>query len=220
MGLSAAALVPLITTAAAGAANYINQRNFSNDRQNVLLDAMRRKREDQAAEDQQTADLIHKVASSTPQQSQAQYQQALNQVLSANQPHATAALPQPGAVSGAYQGQAAGTAQQIHDYGTGQAHALASLAAPKLERQNEGYAMQHYQEGLNQLARRLRGENWLTHMRYKDIRPNPWVAALGSMAMGVANAYGANAGSKKPKLPKPGAYDPYGMDTVPGAMIG
>jgi len=196
MGLSAGALIPLITSVVAGGAQYINQRNTQNDRNKLLLSAEQQNRQLQNQADSKTNSLINKVANSTPNASQSNYEQTLKQVLAGNQSGGQSPRVQPGAVSGAYQAQAAQTGQGIRDYGNTQAALDAAMAAPGLQRRNEGYAMNRTREQLSNIGNQVQGNDFLTRLRLEGIQPDPWLAALGSMATGAANAWGASQGNE------------------------
>lgn len=196
MGLSTAALLMLGTSALAGGANYINQRNTQRDRNNLLLSAEQTNRKLQNQADTKTSHLISQIAGSTPNAEQANYEQTLKQVLSGNQSGGQSPLVQPGAVSGAYQGQAAQTGQGIRDYGNTQAALDAAMAAPGLQRRNEGFDMNRTRQQLSVLGEQAASNDFLTRLRLEGIQPNPWIAALGSLAGGAANAWGASQGKQ------------------------
>ena len=196
MGMSAAVLIPLITTAIAGGADYINQRNTQRDRNNILLSAEQTNRQLQDKADSNTNSLINKISSSTPDAQQANYEQALKNVLSQNQPGGQSPLVQSGAVSGAYQAQAAQTGQDIRNYGNTQAALDASMAAPGLQRVNEGVAMDRTRQQLSNLSNQASGNDFLTRLRLEGIQSNPWISALGSLASGAANSWSASQGKQ------------------------
>src|SRR5690606_13823221 len=64
---------------------------------------------------------------------------------------------------------------------------MARIDAPTLQRQREGRSFGRLATDLGQIARFSAGDDFLTQLRLRGIRENPWVMAGASVASGVGS---------------------------------
>jgi hypothetical protein len=200
MGLSAAVLVPLIASAASAGVNLYNTHQTQNKRDNILAQSIRDQLRNQGDAAQQTNDLIARMQQSSDVNPQAKTQATYQDVLNANRASSTGGLGQQGAVSSAFSQDASQVAQGLGNYGTAQATDLSKMAAPHLQRINEGNDARKYQETLNAIRQRVASERFLEQLKLKAVHPDPWLSALASLGQGFAGSYNFG-GAKAPSKP-------------------
>jgi len=186
--------VPLVLTAVSAAAQYRNQQITAHKQDQTLAAQLRAQAEKQHEADAKTADLIRKQAQSTDTQDKAKSLAGYNRELALKSGQATQQLGAKGAVSDAYAKKKEDAALGVTNFGNNLADLTASIDAPVQQRQREQIeTIDPYRTDIGLIARRNAGDNFLSNMRLRNIRPNPWLSLTSGLAGSAASAYGAGA---------------------------
>jgi hypothetical protein len=207
----------IASVVAAGATYYNGQQVAHRQDQNAAA-ALRQ----QGQLDQQTTaktnQLIQKDAQSTPDAAKANLLGQFMNVMQQNKGRADAPLAQVGNVSGAYTKAANDAALGVSQYGNTNAGLLSSIDAPGVQRQAEAANLSEYGGAVNELKRQSAADDFLMQMRARDIRPNPWLTAVGDMAGAYAKTGGAGFGGSGAAAAGDGSFNgATGAGTFTGA---
>lgn len=196
-----AAALPLIMTAASAGMQMYNNQQVAKQQDNELARRLQQQSQRQGEADHSISEAMRaRAASTADQERQAVGSQYLDQVRAA-QANASRGLGQAGAVSDAYQQQAADAALGISDYADKTASLMARIDAPAMQRQREAMGDARLALDLDQIARRSRGDDYLSQLRMQMIRPNE-ALQLGSAALGAGAGYMSGSGWGQESLPQ------------------
>jgi hypothetical protein len=194
-----AAWIPLVlslagTAVGAGATIY-NQRQTAKQQDNVLAAQLRSEAAKQREADAQTQNLINNVKNSSSADEKAGSLGQFTQAIQANRANAERPLQTQGAVSAAYKKAGSDAALGMATKATGLADLVSSIDAPFQQRQNDRKILDDYDQNIGLIERRNSGDDFLTQLKLRRIRPNPWVSAVGDFASGAAKGYGGGYGA-------------------------
>jgi hypothetical protein len=191
--------VPLVLSAVSAGAAYVNQKQTANRQNNELLAQLTGQRAKQREADAKTAALIQSEQKSTDVGDRAKLAGGFGQALAAKTPAAISPLDVKGAVSSAYDKSGADAQQGIVKFGADTAGNLADLDAPFAQRMRDRFTEDRYKDDINQIGRFNRGDTFLSNMRLANIKGNPKLALLSSLAgtaaKGTAMGYGMGGGT-------------------------
>jgi hypothetical protein len=196
----------IATVVAAGASYYNNQQVANRQDQNAAAALRQQGQLDQQTQ-AKTNQLIQKDAQSSPDAAKASLLGQFMQVMQQNKGHTNAPLAQVGNVSGAYTKAANDAALGVSQYGNTNANLLSSIDAPGVQRQAEAANLSDYGGAVNELKRQSAADDFLMQMRARDIRPNPWISAVGDMASAYARTGGAGFGGGSVTPDSGGAFN-------------
>ena len=102
----------------------------------------------------------------------------------------------PTGLSSAYDQLAGSEAANAEQYALGQAGNLATIEGATRQRQREGNAFGDLGMNLDAMGGDVRGDQFLTDLRVRGIRRNPWIDAAAAAANGYASGgmYGGGGG--------------------------
>lgn len=195
--------VPLILSAiGTGAGAYANNQALKKQ-DNIAAQGIRRQSQLSQEADSRVRQQIADTANSKPAADQASEEAQLMAAIRSQR------APQP-EVLGAGSGASTRFAEDVaNSRRTGNANVaqlitnLSKIDAPAIQRQREAVGTNRAATDLGLLGLRSQSEDFLTKLRASQVRPNPWVTALGSLAHGVGSGMAANA---KPTGLAPGWY--------------
>lgn len=186
--------VGLVLALAAATANHVNQKQVAKKQDKILAAQITQKGKRQDAADQAVSAALRDRALSTSEQNRSSTAgQYLDQVRAA-QAGATQGLGQVGAVSNAYQQSANDAALGIGDYADKTAGLMARIDAPVQQRQREARDSDRLQSELGLLGRMSEGDDYITQLKLRNVRANPWLTAAASLMGGAAQGAASSAG--------------------------
>ena len=192
-----AAAIPLVMTALSAAGTAYNTRRTEKKQDNQLARQLQRQGNDQQEADARTAQLIQQRAGSTDKEERGEALGSFMKNMIAQQGNANRGLQTTGGVSDAYTQSAADASLGIGQYGDKIADLLSRIDAPGRQRQNEANEGVRFQQDINQLKRRSAGADFLSDLRLRGIKRNPWIdlgaGVLSSAAGGMAGRGGGAA---------------------------
>lgn len=189
------AWVPLAMAALGAGATYVNQKQVSDRQDDILGRQIQQNASRQAEADRAVAETLRERAASSAEPDRqlagAQYLQAVR----AAQGNATQGLGQAGAVSSAYRDAANDAAMGIGDYASKTAGLMARIDAPTQQRNREALAGDDLRSRLQLIGRKASGDDFLSQLKLRLVRPNPWLAMGGSLLSGAASGMASGAGA-------------------------
>lgn len=213
-------LIPYIIAAVGTAATIVNQRNVAHKQDQELASQIRAQGQKQQLADARTATLIQSQKDLSDAPDKAKSQAAYNKDLALKAPQSTAALQGPAAASAAYAKDKSDAALGVAQYGNQQADWLSSIQAPGMSRQrNIIENIDPYRNDIGLIARNNQGDNFLSNMRLRGIRPNAGLSLIAGIAGGASSAmaaggYGAGSGTQAAA-----AGDPYAADYMAPNLV-
>jgi hypothetical protein len=73
-----------------------------------------------------------------------------------------------------------------------------SIDAPRQQRANDAQLVDRYTTDIDRIRRFSAGDDFLSQLRLRGIKPNPWIAAGAGVANGAASAYGGGSSATDP----------------------
>lgn len=183
------------TSAAAGGAAYINQRNTAKRQDSELAAQLRASGQKQQQADAKTAALIASEAKSTAAPERAKIAADFGKEVATKMPQATSGLNVPGGASAAYEKAGSDRALGIADYANTRAGNIADIDAPYAQRLDEKINRGRFGTDISQIDRFNRGDNYLSNLRLSQIKGNPKLALFSSLVGGAGNAAAKGAGA-------------------------
>lgn len=194
MGVGAAAVPYALAALSAGVGAW--QADDTSKRQDREAAAgIRQQGATQRQADERVNAELAQLEGSSPEQERRASQDAFMQELQRSRATAASSMPGVAGASGRYgsdlvaaDAAATGTAAKVADL-------MARINAPALQRQREGSSFGRAGSDLNVLGRRSAGDDFITQLRARSIRANPWITAggqvLGGVGAGMASGGGA-----------------------------
>ena len=186
--------VPLVLSAVSAGATYVNQRNTAKRQDNELAAQLRGQASKQHEADAKTAQLIAGEAKSSPIEERQKISADFGRSLAAKAPQASTALTVPGGASAAYEKAGSDAQLGITKYGKDRSDLLADMDAPFAQRLDDQIKRGRYSTDANQIGRFNRGDTFLSNMRLSNIKGNPKLALLSSLAATGARATAGGGG--------------------------
>lgn len=184
-----------IAALVAAAGTYENNQQVAHKQDNNAAAALRQQGLLQQQANQRTSQLINKTAASNDVAPKSALLQQFTDALRAKQGNATSGLNQAGNVSSAFTKDALDASSGISQFGANRAGILSSIDAPGLQRQGEAADLMRYGTDVGQIQRQSQADEFLSNMRMRGIRANPWLTALSSAAGAYAKTGGGGAAS-------------------------
>jgi ATPase subunit of ABC transporter with duplicated ATPase domains len=191
--MGAEILVPLAIAAASAGVQYYNTRQTAKKQDNTLAAQLRADADKQKQADAQTQQLIAKTRSSTDADEKAGSLAKFTQAIQANQANATRPLQTQGAVSDAYKKAGSDAALGIASKAGGLADLVSSIDAPTQQRQNDVRDLDDFKTNIGMIRRDSAGDDFLSQMRLRGIKRNPWLDAASQVGTSYASNYGGRA---------------------------
>lgn len=187
--------MPLVMAAVAGGTTYVNKRNTARKQDRELASQIKSRSKKQELADKKVSDLISKTgASDAVDEKGGILKQYLSQLKTA-QPSAAGGIPVGGAsASQAYRDDAAKAAMGIEKFGAKRADLLSTMDAAAAQRQNEGLDLAKTGSEIGQIKRQDEGDTFVSNMRLKGIRDNPWLDAIAAAASAYGSSYSGGSG--------------------------
>lgn len=187
-----AAWVPLVLSAVSAAGTAYNTKRTADRQDSEAAAGIKKQAETQRQANALLGKTIQDTLQSTsaPEKATAQ-QQYIDQVMN-SMGQANAGLTQQG-LSEDFSQRAGGAQVANADYGATTADLLARMDAPVLQRQREGNAFADTGMDLSVLQGNVAGDQFLTDMRMKGIRRNPYIDIMAGLMSGAAAGYGGGA---------------------------
>lgn len=192
MGAATTAMI-IASLAAAGGSAY-NTQQTAKRQDAAAAEGIRRQSENQRRATANVNKTVEQVGKSSAEPDR---MQALEQFLTAIRQRAGQARQGMGAtgLSSAYDQLAGSEAANAEQYALGQAGNLATIEGATRQRQREGNAFGDLGMNLDAMSGDVRGDQFLTDLRVRGIRRNPWIDAASAAAGGYASgAYGSGGG--------------------------
>lgn len=204
MGLALAAM------AAGTALNYANQRQANAAAQSDEVNNIMQQGQYATQAKSGIDALTRQVANSSPkatagaltgqlvQSLRANAAGAQNGGTSTNNPNLfgqpVSALPTSGVGSSRFKTDTAADQNQVQTYGTNLAKMMGGIAAPVLQRQEEGIGMQDYATGLQGLQNQSNQTNFINQLRANAAsKGNPWLSLAGGLLGGLGTSLSKNS---------------------------
>lgn len=185
--------VPIVAAAVAGTTTYVNNRNMAKRQDNELAAQLMRSSAKQKQADAKVNEAIAKTGASTGESERgtvlSQYLSQLNRAKGATM----GGLTDMPAANDAYRRDAANAALGLEETGKNRAELFSTLDAALLQRQNEAELRRDTGSDLDVLAGDVAADDYLTRLRLRGIRPNPYLSAIGSAASAFGGAYSGGA---------------------------
>lgn len=158
--------------------------------------------------DQRVAQEVSNLENSSPEDMQRKATDAFMEQLrrTRNASRGEAAV---GALSDAYTEDTAKSASDVDRYGANQAGIMGKINAAGLQRVAEGVSRSRAGSDLGLIGRASNADQFLTELRARNMRANPWLQAGGQILQGAASgmASGGYGASAKPQsVPRGGVY--------------
>ena len=191
MGAATTAMI-IASLAAAGASAY-NTQQTAKRQDNAAAEGIRKQAENQRRATANVNKTVEQVGKSSAEPDR---MQAREQFLTAIRQRAGQARQGMGAtgLSSAYDQLAGSEAANAEQYALGQAGNLATIEGATRQRQREGNAFGDLGMNLDAMSGDVRGDQFLTDLRVRGIRRNPWIDAASAAAGGIAGGYGGGGG--------------------------
>lgn len=202
----AAPFIPYIVAAVGAGASYVNTRNQARKADNIALQSLQSNAARQKRADEANAQLAQDISASTPEAERSTRMANYMQQLQAASGDSLSGVRQMSGASSAYARDAADAALGIEGYGQDYAGLASIIDAAGDQRRREGRRITDAGTDLALLGREQAGDDRVSQMRLKSIRPNPWLSALStaaqaySMASAGMGAAGAGSSGWAPKI--------------------
>jgi hypothetical protein len=193
--MGAEVLIPLALAAASTGMQVYNERKTASRQDDSLAAQLRMNEENQRQADAKTRALVQQQAHSTDTAQKATELGNFTKAIQQNQGNATKPLQAVGNVSAAYKQAGSDAALGMSSNAGKIADLVSSIDAPYQQRRDDAKGIDDYKIGIDQIARKNAGDNFLAQMRLRGIRPNAWLSAGSSLLGGVANGLATKAGS-------------------------
>jgi hypothetical protein len=201
MGASA---IPLVISALSAGAEMYNNRQVAKEQDTAAIQGIQAQAANQRKADETVNASVDQLGQSTPEAARAQATNDFLGQLRRNRAQSVTggAL---GSTSSRFNTDAAGAQKDIANFGEQNADLMGRINAPSLQREQEGVGMNRLSTDLGSIARNSAGDQFLTQLRMRSARPNPWVTAGAGLGTGAANGMATRA----PKNKGPGTPSTY-----------
>lgn len=183
--------VPLVASALAGGATYVNSRNVARRQDQTLAADIRNSARKQREATGEVNRTIEETRASSPEGEKAAALKNYLQQLASAQPQADMSFAPVTGASDAYKGAAADASLGVTNYGKDLAGLMSRIDAPQKQRVREGNARDNLAAAIDRIKRFAEGDHAISQIKLQGIRRNPLLDAFASAAQGYA---GASAG--------------------------
>jgi hypothetical protein len=182
----------LLAAAAAGASAY-NTQQTAKRQDSAAAEGIRRQSENQRRATANVNKTVEQVGKSSAEPDRMQAREQFLTAIRQRSAQARQGLG-PTGLSSAYDQLAGSEAANAEQYALGQAGNLATIEGATRQRQREGNAFGDLGMNLDAMSGDVRGDQFLTDLRVRGIRRNPWIDAASAAAGGIAGGYGGGGG--------------------------
>lgn len=193
--MGAEILIPLaISALGSGAQAYNTYRTMGKQDEEAAV-GIRAQAGHQRQADEAVNNSVDQLGQSSPEGARAKATDDFLSQLRRNQGQAV-----PGASPGGssrYAEDSAGAETDVADFGAKAASTMARISAPGMQREQEGVNFNRLSTSLGTIGRNASGDQFLTQLRSRSIRENPWVNAGVGVATGAANGMASRPASPK-----------------------
>ncbi len=159
--------------------------------------------------DARLAELVQQVGQSNPRDEIAAREQSYLDTLKMGAQR-SGINEGPGGFSDAYRADVAADQQAVDQYGTNRAGLMARIDAPTYQRLGEGVLFDRSATDLGMIQRGHQGDQYLSDLKMRSLRTNPWVDALAQAGAGYAQGRAKSGGTT--------TWDP-AMTVVPERIV-
>lgn len=184
------AWIGAVIALAAAAAQQYNSNEVAKKQDRTAADAIRASSVKQRRADAAVNELVNQTEASTPKQSADNSLDQYRQAMLATTAGSNAGLNQQGNTSAEYKQGGADASLGIADYGSKFAGLMSRIDAPSQQRQKELLNQGQYATTIGMINRANAGDQYLSDLKLRGIKRDPWIDAAAS----AANAYAANYG--------------------------
>lgn len=203
--MGAEVLVPLLLTAASGAATYVNTQNTAKRTDNALADQIRNQGRKQSEADAKVNAEVAALENSRSEEHRAKSLDSYMDTLRKGRGQLEAGLT-PTVGSDVFRADSADAAGDVQDFAADRAGLMARIDAPTDQRREEGFGYGRLGTDLDLIGREAAGLDWIDQLRVKRAsQRNAGLDALSALLGGAASA----AGSKGVMAGEPSPYGPY-----------
>lgn len=186
--------VPLVMTAVAGASTAYNADRTAKKQDDAAAAGIMKQGAHQREADARVDSELQSLQGSTAEgERKAANDQYMTQ-LQRTRAQAEGATPGVAGASDRYGADVVNANAAAEASGAKVADLMARIAAPGMQRQREGQQFGRLGSDIGQIGRASAGDDFLTQLRVRGIRQNPWVnagaSALGGAASGMASSGG------------------------------
>lgn len=201
MGTEALWIPAVLSAVGAGVQGYSSyQANKSQDE--AAAQGIRTQDAHQRDADARVAQEVTKLQSSSPEDSQRQATDAFMDQLKRTRSQAHGA-DTVGNTSDQFNADSASATADVDKYGANRAGVLGRINAPGLQRTAEGISRLRAGSDLGVIGRASAGDEFLTQLRARSIRPNPWTQAAGQVIGGIGSGMASNGAYGEGATPVP-----------------
>ena len=184
-----AAVLPYVLSALGAAGSYVSASQTAKKQDNIAAQGIRNASARQREADGMVRETLRRTSESNPDADQksslAQYMTQLQRT----QGQASAGLNQAGRTSNRFSGEAAGAADDIAKYSSNTANLFSRIDGPNRQRQREGIDFARLGSGIGQIGQFSDSDQYLTNLRMRNVRSNPWLDALSRISTAAAGSY-------------------------------
>lgn len=186
-----AAAIPLILSAVSAGAQVYNSNQTQKRQDEELAQGIRIQGQRQREADAQVDQQVKALSRSTPEEAQAKATQDFMDQLRRTRAQAIGGSDIGGE---RYAADLSGAQSDVANTGRNEANLMARISAPGIQRQQEGQGMNRLASVLGGIQRNSAADQFLTELRARGIKRNPWIDAVADVAGGVAEGMASGTG--------------------------
>lgn len=191
--MGAEVIVPLVIAGISAGASAYNTQRTARRQDQELARGIRTQSAKQRQADALVGEQVKKLEGSRSDDERRKSLASFTEQLARNKKQSEGGLMTPqGVGSQAFQQGQQQARQDVGAYGGQQAGLMARMEAPTYQRMGEGFDRGYLATDINRIGSESRGEDYLTELRTRAIRRNPWIDAAAQIGMsyGMAGAPG------------------------------
>lgn len=209
MALGTAATLALLATAGGAGLNAYNTNRTLSRQDASTAQGIREQSRIQQKADAQVAEQVKKLEGSRSADERAQRMGDYMKALVTARRKTEGGL-QNAALGGAFNEAGAAAARDLATQGTTRADLMAGVDAPGMQRQGEAFDFGRLATDLSLVGRESEGQRFISDLRTRSIRRNPWIDVASSVLSGLGSGMaGAGSGAAAGGVKAMGNVDPY-----------
>lgn len=209
MALSTTAALALLATAGGAGLNAYNTNRTLSRQDASTAQGIREQSRIQQKADAQVAEQVKKLEGSRSADERAQRMGDYMKALVTARRKTEGGLQNP-ALGGAFNEAGAAAARDLATKGTTRADLMAGVDAPGMQRQGEAFDFGRLATDLSLIGRESEGQRFISDLRTRSIRRNPWIDVASSVLSGLGSGMaGAGSGAAAGGVKAMGNVDPY-----------
>lgn len=200
--------VPYVVAALAAGGSAANAEHTARKQDQAASAGIRAQSVKQRQADQRVSEELDTVENSNAETARATSQEQFMDQLRRTRAQADGSIPAIAGASDRYAQDVTANSAGSDAQASRIADLMSRINAPSLQRQQESQGFGRLATDIGQIGRASAGEDFLTQLRVRSIRNNPWVDALASTGSAYAGGMAGNGGtttaaggmSKKPTV--------------------